>query len=57
MSRSFKVHYQEYLRHQDEPNRDLYDESSAEIDVGLIKNSYYERRRLRRTAERLRRYA
>ena len=57
INKGFKIHYQEYLRHQDEPSRDLYNEAAAEIDVGLIINSYYERRRLRRTAQRLRRYA
>lgn len=57
LNRNFKVHYRAYLKHPDEPKDDLYDEAAAELDVGLIRDSYYERRRLRRTAERLRRYS
>jgi hypothetical protein len=55
-NRSFKVHYRAYLKHPDEPMEDLHDEAAVELDIGMIRNSYYEKMRLRRTAERLRRY-
>jgi hypothetical protein len=56
-NRDFKVHYKDYLRHSDEPEEaGLYDnEPSAKFEAGLIRNNFYERRRLRRTAMGLRR--
>ena len=57
-NRKFKVHYQEYLTNTNEPRETLTDLiAEEELDVGLIKDSYHERRRLRREAERLRGYA
>ena len=57
-SRSFKVHYRQYLIHKDEPEEiNNYDGASAELDASLIKSSFDEKRRLRRAARRLRRYA
>jgi hypothetical protein len=57
-NKKFKVHYQEYLTNTNEPREALDDIiAQEEISVGLIKNSYYERRKLRRTAEMLRGYS
>jgi hypothetical protein len=54
---SFKHHYQAYLSHKAEPiEANLHDGASAEIDAGLLRSSFFEKRRFRRTAERLRRY-
>jgi hypothetical protein len=53
--RSFRVHYREYLRHKDEPgDENLLDGASKEIAADLIRTSFYQKRRLRRTARRLR---
>jgi len=55
-NRNFKVHYREYLRHRDEPgDENLYDGASAELDADLLRSNYFQKRRLRRTARRLRR--
>lgn len=52
--RSFKVHYREYLKHKDEPRDDsLLDGASKEIAADMIRTSFYQKRRLRRTARRL----
>ncbi len=54
-NRSFKVHYRQYLKLSDEPkDESLYDQASAELGANLLKDSYYQKRRLRRTARRLR---
>lgn len=57
-NRSFRHHNQEYLSHKDEPRESgIYDGALAEIDAELLRSSFFERRRFRRTARRLRRYA
>ncbi len=54
-NKKFKVHYREYLANTNEPRETLNDIiADEELDVGLISNAYYERRKLRRVAERLR---
>jgi hypothetical protein len=57
-SRSIKHHYKEYLSHKDEPREEsLYGGALAEIDAGVLMTSIFEKRKFRRTAKRLRRYA
>ena len=57
-NRSFKYHDQAYLSHKDEPREDnLYSGALAAIDAELLRYNFFEKRRLRRTARRLRRYA
>lgn len=54
-NRSFEVHYREYLKHKDEPKEEShYDGASAELGADLLRVSYFQKRRLRRTARRLR---
>lgn len=50
--KSFRVHYQEYLRHINEPE-ETYG-ASTELDANLIRSSYHQKRRLRGAARRLR---
>lgn len=57
-SNNYKVHYREYLRHKGEPrDNGLYEAEETEDGAELIKSSYHERRRLRRTAKRLKQYS
>ena len=54
-NKKIKVHYGEYLTNTNEPREALDDIiNQEEIDADLIMSSYYERRKLRRTAETLR---
>ena len=54
-SKSLKVHYQEYLEHHDEPKNEWpYEGALAELTADLISNSFYQKRKLRRVAKRLR---
>lgn len=51
----FKDQYQEYLKHKNEPKENiLYDEAAAELNAGLIKTSFFQKRKFRREARRLR---
>jgi hypothetical protein len=57
-SRGFTHDYREYLSHKDEPRETgLYEGALAEIDAELLRSSFFEKRKFRRTAKRLRRYA
>ena len=61
MSRTFsnrdsRVHFREYLTNINEPEQTPYDGAETELDVGLVRSSFYKRRRLNRVAKRLRRY-
>lgn len=57
-NRSLKHHYREYLSHKDEPREtNLYSGALAELDAEVLKTSIFEKRKFRRTAKRLRRYA
>jgi hypothetical protein len=50
-----KIHYHEYLGHSDEPKHEnLGDGMSRGLDTDLIRNSYYQKLKIRRTARRLR---
>ena len=56
--RGFRFHYREYLSHKDEPLEvAIYSEESVGADIGLLRSNFFEKRRFRRTAKRLRRYA
>ena len=53
--RGFKVHFKQYLRHKNEPEEgSLYDGASAELDADLLRTSFYQKRKFRRTARSLR---
>ena len=50
-----KVNYHQYLLHEDEPDeKTLFYGALTGPDAGLIKNSYYEKRKFRHTARMLR---
>ena len=52
---STKVNYREYLRLNSEPvDNAMQDGASDEINVGLLKDSFDQKRKLRSTARRLR---
>jgi hypothetical protein len=54
-NKDFKIHSREYLQYNDEPRDDSsYDLASSELNAGLIWNSYFQKRKLRRAARRLR---
>ena len=55
--RGFRFHYREYLSHKDEPlDLAAYSEESVDSDIGLLRSNFFEKRKLRRTAKRLRRH-
>jgi len=54
--RDFRVHHWDYLTNVNEPQEALYDGRSSELDAGLIKSSYFQKRGFRRIAKRLRKY-
>lgn len=54
-NRDYGVQYREYQLHENEPKeKDYYDLLEAELDDGLVRDTYWERRSLRRDARRLR---
>jgi hypothetical protein len=54
----FEHHYQSYLSHKNEPGDEgLHSRALAEVDAEPLRARFYEKRRFRRTARRLRRYA
>lgn len=54
-NKTLKIHNGEYLIHKDEPIDEIYhDQAGTELDVDLVRSSYYERSRLRHMAKRLR---
>jgi len=55
--RSPKVHFNEYLRNINESEETIYDGADTRNDAILIGDSFYEKRKLRRLAKRLRRYS
>jgi hypothetical protein len=53
--KGFKVHYREYLDHQNEPEEGSgIDGAAAELKSDLLRNIFYQKRRMRRVAKRLR---
>lgn len=51
-------HYQAYLSHKSEPReKDFFNGTLAEIDAELLRTNFFEKRKFRRTARRLRRFA
>ena len=53
--RGFRFHYREYLSHKDEPGDPaMYSEDSVGADIELLRSNFFEKRKLRRTAKRLR---
>jgi hypothetical protein len=54
-NKDFKIHSREYLPHIDEPGaKGQYDGALAELNTNLIRNSYLQKRKLRRVARKLR---
>jgi hypothetical protein len=56
--RRYNFHYRVFLSHKDEPHEAaMYSEDSVGADIGLLRSNFFEKRKLRRTAKRLRRHA
>jgi hypothetical protein len=54
-NKNSKIHYQEYLKHNEAPiDNSTSDGASIELNADLIRSSYYQKRKLRHTARRLR---
>lgn len=54
----YRYHYKEFLSHKDEPREEgVYNGALAELDAELLRSSYFEKRKFRRMARRLRHYA
>jgi hypothetical protein len=56
--KGFKAPGQDYLSHKNEQgNESHYSGAAAELDADFLGSSIFEKRKFRRTAKRLRRYA
>ena len=54
-NKNSRTNYLDYLGHNNEPqDENLSDGASTELSADLIWNSYYQKRKLRRAAKRLR---